>query len=35
MLDSFGRPDFREGVQSFTERRPPRFGRLPAGQDEG
>lgn len=34
MLDSFGRPDFREGVRSFTDRRPPRFGRLPAGQQE-
>jgi enoyl-CoA hydratase/carnithine racemase len=30
MLESFGRPDFREGVRSFTERRPPRFDRLPA-----
>jgi len=30
MLDSFGRPDFREGVQSFVQRRPPRFERLPA-----
>jgi enoyl-CoA hydratase/carnithine racemase len=29
MLESFGRPDFGEGVQSFLERRPPRFGRLP------
>lgn len=28
MLDSFGRPDFREGVSSFIERRPPRFERL-------
>jgi enoyl-CoA hydratase/carnithine racemase len=28
MLDSFGRPDVREGVSSFVERRPPRFGRL-------
>jgi len=30
MLESFGRPDFREGVASFTERRPPRFARLPS-----
>jgi enoyl-CoA hydratase/carnithine racemase len=29
MLESFARPDFGEGVQSFLERRPPRFGRLP------
>ncbi len=29
MLESFGRPDFREGVRSFVERRPPSFERLP------
>ncbi len=28
MLESFGRPDFAEGVRSFVERRPPQFGRL-------
>jgi enoyl-CoA hydratase/carnithine racemase len=31
MLESFDRPDFREGVRSFTERRAPSFTRLPAG----
>jgi enoyl-CoA hydratase/carnithine racemase len=29
MAESFGRPDFAEGVQSFLERRPPNFRRLP------
>jgi enoyl-CoA hydratase/carnithine racemase len=29
MVQSFGRPDFGEGVRSFTERRPPRFDRVP------
>ena len=29
MLESFGRPDFAEGVSSYLERRPPRFERLP------
>jgi enoyl-CoA hydratase/carnithine racemase len=28
MRESFGRPDFREGVQSFLEKRPPRFPRV-------
>jgi enoyl-CoA hydratase/carnithine racemase len=28
MVESFGRPDFPEGVQSFLEKRPPHFGRL-------
>ncbi len=28
MLESFGRPDFREGVTSFLEKRPPRFPRI-------
>jgi enoyl-CoA hydratase/carnithine racemase len=34
MLESFGRPDFREGVQSFLQRRPPKFERLPAADQE-
>lgn len=28
MVESFGRPDFKEGVQSFLEKRPPRFQRV-------
>jgi enoyl-CoA hydratase/carnithine racemase len=28
MIESFGRPDFREGVMSFVERRPPKFDRI-------
>lgn len=30
MVESFGRPDFGEGVQSFLQKRPPKFRRLPA-----
>ena len=30
MAESFGRPDFQEGVQSFVERRPPGFAGLGA-----
>ena len=29
MVESFGRPDFAEGVKSFLEKRPPSFQRLP------
>lgn len=29
MVESFGRPDFAEGVQSFLDKRPPNFQRLP------
>jgi enoyl-CoA hydratase/carnithine racemase len=28
MIESFGRPDFREGVASFLEKRPAHFERL-------
>jgi hypothetical protein len=27
MADSFARADFQEGVQSYLQRRPPKFGR--------
>jgi enoyl-CoA hydratase/carnithine racemase len=29
MVESFGRPDFEEGVRSFLDKRPPKFRRLP------
>jgi enoyl-CoA hydratase/carnithine racemase len=29
MVESFGRSDFKEGVRSFLEKRPPNFARLP------
>lgn len=28
MIESFDRPDFREGVESFLEKRPPKFERI-------
>jgi enoyl-CoA hydratase/carnithine racemase len=28
MVESFDRPDFKEGVNSFLEKRPPHFGRI-------
>jgi enoyl-CoA hydratase/carnithine racemase len=28
MAESFNRPDFKEGVQSFVEKRPPNFPRI-------
>jgi enoyl-CoA hydratase/carnithine racemase len=34
MMESFGRPDFREGVSAFTERRPPRFERIAVSRRE-
>jgi len=33
MVESFGRPDFKEGVASFLEKRPPNFQRL--GRNSG
>jgi len=32
MIESFDRPDFREGVMSFLEKRPPRFDRIGNGR---
>jgi enoyl-CoA hydratase/carnithine racemase len=32
MVESFGRPDFKEGVRSFLEKRPPSFQRLGGGR---
>ena len=29
MVESFGRPDFAEGVQVVPQKRPPKFQRLP------
>lgn len=33
MVESFGRPDFKEGVASFLEKRPPNFQRLGSTSD--
>ncbi|HVA75499.1 MAG TPA: enoyl-CoA hydratase-related protein [Acidimicrobiales bacterium] len=33
MVESFGRPDFKEGVASFVEKRPPNFQRLGSASD--
>ncbi|MBO0835531.1 MAG: enoyl-CoA hydratase/isomerase family protein, partial [Actinobacteria bacterium] len=35
MVESFGRPDFPEGVQSYLERRQPSFERLPRSAGTG
>src|SRR4030095_15724437 len=35
MLESFGRPDFKEGVVSFLQKRPPRFPRIGGRQRGG
>jgi enoyl-CoA hydratase/carnithine racemase len=35
MVESFGRPDFREGVRSFVEKRPPAFARLGGAPSPG
>lgn len=35
MMESFSRPDFKEGVTSFIERRPPHFPRLSQPAVEG
>ena len=31
MVESFDRPDFKEGVDAFLAKRPPRFQRLGGG----
>ncbi len=31
MVESFSRPDFKEGVESFLEKRPPQFARIGKG----
>jgi enoyl-CoA hydratase/carnithine racemase len=33
MIESFGRPDFKEGVRSFIEKREPKFDRLGSTRD--
>jgi enoyl-CoA hydratase/carnithine racemase len=32
MVESFGRPDFGEGLRAFFEKRPPQFGRIGAAE---